>query len=60
MKSFGEYKTVSALEEKLIPELKELLTHLDAAANIADEMNMKKTLETIENARQAIIKLEGN
>lgn len=59
MKSFGEYKEISALEEKLIPELKELLTHLDTASEIAAEMNMNKTVDVIEKARQEIIKLEG-
>lgn len=59
MKSFGEYKSISAIEEKLVPELKELLKHLDAASKIADTMSMSKTLDAIEKARQDIIKLEG-
>jgi hypothetical protein len=57
MKSFGEYKEVQAIEEKLVPQIMELLKHLDAAALEAEDM--PKTLDIIENARLEIIKLEG-
>jgi hypothetical protein len=59
MKTFGEYREITALEEKLVPELKELLDLLDKASEIADKLNMDKTLDVLENARVEIIKLEG-
>jgi hypothetical protein len=59
MKSFGEYKEKIAIEEALIPELKEILKHLDAASKKADELDMSQTLQAIENARQEVINLSG-
>jgi hypothetical protein len=59
MKSFGEFKEHAAIEEALSPELKEILMHLEEASNIADEKNMEKTLQAIEDLRQEIIKLSG-
>jgi hypothetical protein len=59
MKSFGEYKEKLAIEEALIPELKEILKHLDAASKKADELDMSQTLQAIENARQEVINLSG-
>jgi len=57
MKSFGEYKEIQTIEERLVPQIMELLKHLDAAALEAE--GMPKTLDVIENARVEIIKLEG-
>ena len=59
MRSFGEYKDRQRIEEKLIPELKDILMHLDECSNIAADKNMKKTLDAIEDARAEIISLEG-
>ena len=59
MKSFGEYKEKIAIEEALIPELKEILKHLDAASKKADDLDMSQTLQAIENARQEVINLSG-
>lgn len=59
MKSFGEFKEKNAIEEALIPELKEILKHFDKAAEVAEDLNMKQTLQAIENARQEIITLSG-
>jgi hypothetical protein len=59
MKTFGEYREIAVIHERLVPELKELLSHFDKASEIADKLDMIKTLDVIENARQEIIKLEG-
>jgi hypothetical protein len=59
MKSFGEFKEKIAIEEALIPELKEILKNFDEASKKAEELNMKQTLQAIENARQEIITLAG-
>jgi len=59
MKSFGEYKEKAKIEESLLPELREILKHLDAASEKADELNMKQTLQAIENLRQEVINLSG-
>ena len=59
MRSFDEFKKKQAVEERLIPELRELLEVLEQASNIAADMNMLKTLQVIEDARAEIISLEG-
>lgn len=59
MKSFGEFKEKVKIEESLLPELREILKHLDQASNKADELNMKQTLQAIENLRQEVINLSG-
>lgn len=59
MKSFGEYKEISSIKEKLTPQILEILKHLDAASAEADKIGANKTLDVIENARVEIIKLEG-
>jgi len=59
MKSFGEFKERMAIEEALSPELKEILQMLDQASVMADDKNMVKTLEVIEDARREVIKLAG-
>lgn len=59
MKTFGEYKDRQRIEEKLVPELREILMHLDECSNIAADKNMSKTLDAIEDARAEIISLEG-
>jgi hypothetical protein len=59
MKSFGEYKEKTRIEEGLVPEIREILKHLDEAIAVADDGNMSATMKVIENARQEIIKLSG-
>lgn len=59
MRTFGEYKEKQMIEERLVPELRELLVLFDKASAIADDKNMPKTLQVIEDARQEIISLEG-
>lgn len=59
MKSFNEYKEISSIEEALTPEIREILSHLDKASELADDGGMQKTLDAIEKARQEIIKLSG-
>lgn len=59
MKSFGEYREKSIIEEGLAPELKQLLACFDKASAIADKDGMEQTLVAIEDARQVIISLAG-
>jgi hypothetical protein len=59
MKSFGEFKEIASLKERLTPQILELLKHLDAASEEAEKIGASKTLDIIENARVEIIKLEG-
>lgn len=59
MRTFGDFKETQKIEERLVPELKEILKAFDAASDIADDMNMIKTLQVIEDARAEIISLEG-
>ena len=59
MKSFGEYKDRLSVEEKLVPEIREILSHVQKAIDLADGLRMKKTVDALEDARQEIINLEG-
>lgn len=59
MKSFGEYRERLSIEEALAPELREILKCFDEASSMADDKNMKQTLQAIEDARQTIITLGG-
>jgi hypothetical protein len=59
MRSFGEFKEKMSIEEALTPQLQEILKCFDEASSIADDKNMKQTLQAIEDARQSIITLGG-
>jgi hypothetical protein len=59
MRSFGEFKEKMSIEEALAPELREILKCFDEASSLADDKNMKQTLQAIEDARQTIITLGG-
>lgn len=59
MKSFGEFKEVASIKERLTPQILELLKYLEAAGKEAEKLGANKTLDIIENARVEIIKLEG-
>lgn len=59
MRSFGEFKERTSIEEKLVPEIREILMHIEQALKVADSMRMKKTIDALEDARQEIISLEG-
>lgn len=59
MRSFGEFKERTAVEEKLVPEIREILQHIEMAIKAADAMRMKKTIDALEDVRQEIISLEG-
>ena len=59
MRSFGEFKERTSIEEKLVPEIREILMHIEQALKVADSLRMKKTIDALEDVRQEIISLEG-
>jgi hypothetical protein len=59
MRSFGEFKDRTSVEEKLVPEIREILAHIEQALKVADSLRMKKTIDALEDVRQEIISLEG-
>lgn len=59
MRSFGEFKERTSIEEKLVPEIREILMHIEQAIKVADGLRMKKTIDALEDVRQEIISLEG-